>query len=208
MQYLLRRVLVLAVAMAVAPTGFAYAAHSQRGHGTRRHVTAAKRHRRKKKAHGVSRGATGPRGATGAQGPAGSAGSAGPTGPAGSGRAYGLVVGRGVPNAGVGSSGPSPYLHNATIQAGTLGSPSGIYCITVSATVAIPNMTVIAGGAELPSTAAQSPGEVVVPFATWLTSAPDCAGGQLEVRTYAYTSNAGNLVASPSDLVSFSFVVP
>lgn len=212
MRYRLRLAFTIVLAGAAATTvalvSSAYAVDGRKGHDATRYGTGAKHHPKKKKKHGAPRGPVGSPGATGAQGPPGPAGSTGPAGTAGSARAYGLMIGRAIPVADAGSSGSSPYLHNATIQPGKSGSPPGVYCVAVSAIVATPNMTMVVGSAESPSTAAPAPGEVVLPFATWLSGAPDCANGQLEIRTYTYTTNAGSLEMNPSDLVSFSFVVP
>ena len=43
--------------------------------------------------------------------------------------------------------------------------------------------------------------------AEWVPYAPDCAPSQIEIRTFAATIKAGNIVAEPAYAVSFSFVV-
>ena len=212
MRYRLRRTFLVGVALATivaTSTNSADASKSWRKpRGATHHATGDKHRVKKKKKRGAaSHGWVGPRGAIGPAGPPGPAGPIGPAGPVGSARAYGLVIGRAIPSVSAGSPGPSPYLHNATIQAGTSGGSPGVYCVAVSAGATTSNMVVVVSGAELPTTAAQSSGEVVLPYVTWLTGAPDCSNGQLEIRSFTYVTNAGSLVMSPSDLVSFSFVV-
>ncbi|HXN38388.1 MAG TPA: hypothetical protein VN892_10145 [Solirubrobacteraceae bacterium] len=50
--------------------------------------------------------------------------------------------------------------------------------------------------------------EVLLPYVTWLSGAPDCVHGQLEVRTFVYAVNGGVATIAPSELVSFTFLVP
>jgi hypothetical protein len=159
-----------------------------------------------------SRGPRGPQGERGLPGLPGAPGSAGPPGPSGTNvgaLADGLVSGRGIPVAGAGTSGPAPYLHNVSVRNGVSGSPIGTYCLLVGTGRAPLGTTVIVGQAELPL-GSEPPGssEVVFPYVTWMSGAPNCEGGELEVRTFIYTVAGGNLMLSPSEDVSFSLVVP
>lgn len=168
----------------------------------------AKAGHKKRAQKGSGHKTRGPRGQPGARGPQGSTGPQGPAGTPGangSARAYGLVIGRAIP---VATAGASPYLHNVTIQAGVPGSPPGTYCLAVPG-ISSTGAVVTVGPAELPTSASPPPGtEVVLPYVSWLSGAPDCVSGQLEVRTFSYTVVADSLTLSPSDAVSFSFVVP
>ena len=178
-----------------AAAGSANSAHSKAKAGHKKH--ARKRSARK---------TPGPRGKPGATGPQGPQGPTGAPGANGSTRAYGLVIGRAIP---VATAGASPYLHNVTIQTGVSGSPQGVYCLAPAPGISSAGAVVTVGPAELPSSASPPPGtEIVLPYVSWPSGAPDCVNGQLEVRTFSYTIVAGSLTLSPSDYVSFSFVIP
>ena len=161
-----------------------------------------KKHVRKRSA----RKTAGPRGKPGATGPQGPQGPTGASGANGSARAYGLVIGRAIP---VATAGISPYLHNVSVQTGVSGSPQGTYCLALAPGISSAGAVVTVGPAEPPSSASPPPGtEIVLPYVSWLSGAPDCPNGQLEVRTFSYNIVAGNLTLSPSNYVSFSFVIP
>jgi hypothetical protein len=52
--------------------------------------------------------------------------------------------------------------------------------------------------------------EAGIPYATWLKATvapPNCPMGQLEIRTFTYTVDAGTLTLNPSEFVSFSFAI-
>jgi hypothetical protein len=214
MKRLLRVVLLTALGSIVvvgggAPTALASSGPS-RGHHASKHGGHKTRH--KKHSSSGPRGPRGPQGERGLPGASGTPGATGPAGPSGANgtvRADGFVAGRAIPVAGVGTSGPSPYLHNVSVQAGVSGSPVGTYCLLLSTGSAPFGTTVTVGQAELPmGSDPVIPGEVVLPYVTWMSGAPNCEGGQLEVRTFVYTVAAGSLTLSPSEYVSFSFVVP
>jgi hypothetical protein len=186
-----------------APTSVTSLAHHARKRGgprTRHKHGQNGADRRKVRGPKGKPGARGPQGLAGPQGPAGAPGAAG------SARAYGLVSGRAIPVANVGTS---PYLHNVVIQGGVAGSSPGTYCLALTNGLSSAAAIVIVGPAELPTDASPPPGtEIVVPYAAWLSGAPDCASAQLEIRTFVYTITAGSLALSPSDYVSFSFIIP
>jgi hypothetical protein len=208
--------ILLAVLVALGPwigdVSPALAKTKPAGHHAATHARAVlstaghRRHRRKTSNRSPTRGSRGKPGARGPQGQPGPPGPTGAPGVNGSARAYGLVGGRGIP---VALSGTSAYLHNVVVQAGIAGSPPGVYCLSLINGISLSGAIVIVGPAEPPASASPLPGtEVVIPYVTWLSGAPDCASGQLEVRTFTYTTTGGSLNLSPSEYVSFSFVVP
>lgn len=214
MKQLLRVVLLTALGSIVVAGGGAPSALASSSPSRGHHASTHGGHKRRHKKHSAD-GPRGPRGPQGERGVPGAPGTPGATGPAGApgangtGRADGLVSGRAIPLAGAGTSGPPPYLHNVSVQAGVNGSPVGTYCLLLASGSAPFGTTVTVGQAELPlGSDPVVPGEVVLPYVTWMSGAPNCEGGQLEVRTFVYTVAAGTLTLSPSDYVSFSFVVP
>jgi hypothetical protein len=194
----------LAVVASLATVGGGLLAAA--GSANSAHGKTAKAGHKKNARKRSARKTPGPRGKPGATGPQGPQGPTGVPGANGSARAYGLVIGRAIP---VATAGASPYLHNVTIQTGVSGSPQGTYCLAPAPGISSAGVVVTVGPAELPSSASPPPGtEIVLPYVSWLSGAPDCNNGQLEVRTFSYTIVAGNLTLSPSDYVSFSFVIP
>jgi hypothetical protein len=200
----------MALGLVIAAGNGASSASASKQHRARTHSSHTRK--RKKDTSMGPRGPRGPQGISGPQGERGQSGATGSTGPAGppgangTARADGLVIGRAIPVAESGTL--TSYLHNVAVQAGVSGSPDGTYCLVPSPGISADG-TVTVGPAELPSTVVPvGSSEVLLPYVTWLSGAPNCEDGQLEVRTFVYTVVAGSLTLSPSDYVSFSFVIP
>jgi hypothetical protein len=117
--------------------------------------------------------------------------------------ASGYVRGSGVPFAGVAHRPEPNYLHNVSIRLGVAGSPTGTYCLTLAPGISSFGAIVTVGPAELPYPSSEN----ALPYVTWLSRAPDCASKQLEIRTFTYIVKAGVLNMTPSNYVSFSFIV-
>lgn len=90
----------------------------------------------------------------------------------------------------------------------------GAWCFRVLRTLAPHTYTVVtsAVGAELkpflpPKDVSLPPGSTTVPLVRWVTSAPDCRHGQIEIRTDRYYATASGLVSEPSNEISFDFAV-
>jgi hypothetical protein len=199
-------VALLALFIALGGTAFAM---SLVGHGSEDGSRVAHKH----KFH-VKRGSRGPRGPRGPKGKRGAKGQQGATGPAGlpgTARAYGLVS----PLCNACLPGPSynpvnpQYSHNVTAVAPNQGSPKGTYCLSPSSDSGID----AAHAVVVTSVVQRSPQpnaelEPIQESAVWSLGAPDCRAGTLEVRTYGYVEEAGELEAVPDGEVAFSFVIP
>lgn len=165
-------------------------------------------HRRE---HRVLRGPRGPRGPRGKRGAKGAQGLTGPAGPPGSARAYGLVdplCNTCLPGTNYNPVDPT-YSHNVTAVAPNQGSPKGTYCLSPSSGSGIDaaHAVVVAGVVERgPQPAAEL--EPIQESVRWSLGAPDCRAGTLEVRTFGYIEEAGELQAVPDHEVAFSFVIP
>lgn len=164
-----------------------------------------------KRKHHAVRGPRGPRGPRGKRGAKGAQGLTGPTGPPGSARAYGLVD----PLCNACTPGPNynpvdpQYSHNVTAVAPNQGSPKGTYCLSPSSGSGIDaeHAVVVAGVVERgPQPNAEL--EPIQESVTLSLGAPDCRAGTLEVRTFGYIEEAGELKAVPDHEVAFSFVIP
>jgi hypothetical protein len=156
-------------------------------------------------------GAQGPAGAQGLPGPAGPAGVQGPQGVPGDARAYAYVEppcnGCGelpenfTPLVAARSKNVALAGHSNAYGIDVQGKPPGTWCF------------ILEGGIE-PGTAAVVVSAVYTEderfsdvSAEWVPYAPDCSPSQIEIRTFAATIKAGNIVAEPAYAVSFSFVV-
>jgi len=215
------------LALFVALGGTGYAASAGDSHAARHHpaTVTLNRHRGPRGLQGIpgprgSRGAPGPRGQSGLQGlpgPPGAPGQAGqigvpgPPGVPGDARAYAYVE---PPCNGCGElpSGFTPLKasrsHNVALAGlsdayGTSvqGKPPGTWCFVLEGGVEPSSATVVASAVL---TEDERSSEV---SAEWVPSAPDCATGQIEVRTFAATIKDGSIVQEPAYSVSFSFVV-
>ena len=99
------------------------------------------------------------------------------------------------------------YSFNVTAVSPDHGSPLGTYCLSpgsgIDASHAILVTSVVERGpqpnAEL---------EPVQESAPWRLGGPDCRAGTLEVRTYGYVEESGEIKAVPDKEVAFSFVIP
>src|SRR5579863_1200215 len=117
--------------------------------------------------------------------------------------ASGLVIGSGV-LVGEAAHSPEPkYLHNVSINPGIAGSPKGAYCLALATGISSFGAVVTVSPSDLPYPAS----ETALPYVTWLSHAPDCVNKQLEIRTFTYTVKGGVLNMTPSNDVSFSFIV-
>lgn len=150
----------------------------------------------------------GPQGKRGAKGKQGATGAVGPPGTA---RAYGYVG----PLCRACTPGPNynpvdpHYSHDVTAVAPNQGSPKGAYCLSPSSDSGIDtaHAIVVASVVERgPQPNAEF--EPIQESAVWSIGAPDCRAGTLEVRTFGYIEEAGELEAVPDAEVAFSFVIP
>ncbi len=114
-------------------------------------------------------------------------------------RAFGYVTGRAVAVPTVGHTGPAPETRGAKVTTGKAGSPQGVYCLILSGGPANASPATVSQAGE----PADGPSSVA-----WIPYAPECTGNAVEVRTWTEEIHTGQLVLSPSDHVSFSFVVP
>jgi hypothetical protein len=81
------------------------------------------------------------------------------------------------------------------------GKPPGTWCFILEGGIEPGTATVVASAVY---TEDERSSDV---NAEWVPHAPDCASSQIEIRTFAATIKAGNIVAEPASAVSFSFVV-
>ena len=159
-------------------------------------------------------GATGAQGSAGPQGvpgPAGSTGGQGPQGVPGDASAYAYVE---PPCSGCGEL-PENFTplvaarrknvalagHSNAYGTEVQGKPPGTWCFILEGGVEPGAATVVA---SVVYTEDERSSEV---SAEWVPQAPDCSSSQIEIRTFAATIKAGNVVVEAADAVSFSFVV-
>jgi hypothetical protein len=208
---MIRKLLVLFASMGTALAGMGMVSPALAATHANPTAHRASKHKKKKPRSKSTRGPRGAQGPRGARGPVGATGSQGPQGAPGvnaSSLAYGLVFGRGLAQPALGHSLESEYQHNVSVHPARNGGLPGTYCLALATGISSLGAILTVGEAELPPAATVSPAtEVVLPYVTWISSAPNCAPTQLEVRTFTYTSAAGSLTEAPSDLVSFSFIV-
>jgi hypothetical protein len=81
------------------------------------------------------------------------------------------------------------------------GKPPGTWCFILEGGIEPATATVVASAVY---TEDERSSDV---SAEWVPHAPDCSSSQIEIRTFAATIKAGNIVAEPAYAVSFSFVV-
>jgi len=159
-------------------------------------------------------GAQGPAGAAGAQGlpgPAGPAGVQGPQGVPGDARAYALVR---PPCWGCGELGPDftplEAAHSKNVALASpkdiYGKPFGTWCFVLEGGIDPSTATVLTSAISTEDTR----GSAI--SAEWEPYARDCSKGQIEIKTFVYTTKAGKVVEEPEQVgesgpVSFSFVV-
>jgi hypothetical protein len=114
-------------------------------------------------------------------------------------RASGYVHGAGIAVPTIGTSGPQPETHGATVKPGNSGSPAGVYCLILPGRPATASVAIVSpAGTPFPGT---------TPYVAWIPYAPDCAGNAVEVATWTETVTGGAITLTSSNLVSFSFVV-
>jgi hypothetical protein len=127
----------------------------------------------------------------------------------GTARAYGYVN----PLCNACTPGPSynpvdpTYSFNVTSVAPIPGSQPGTYCLSPGSGIDTAHAIVVASVV----TRGPQPNHELEPIqesATWRIGAPDCPAGKLEVRTFGYINEAGELKAVPDKEVAFSFVIP
>jgi hypothetical protein len=116
-------------------------------------------------------------------------------------RASGYVKGVGIVVADVGT--PTSSVQGATVGMGKAGGPSGVYCLTLVAGGPASRSVVVASPAGPPP----PPSTEGAPYVAWIPGAPDCTGNAVEVRTWTEGISGGQISVTPSDLVSFSFLV-
>jgi hypothetical protein len=154
------------------------------------------------------RGVGGPRGAIGAQGPLGPQGPKGPQGVPGTARAYALVEPL-CDGCGEAPAGFTPLLAthslNVTLGVPNSGAPPGTWCFVLGGAVEPSTATLVASVLATPGPHSH---KFALESARWVSPAADCPAGQIEVQTFGYAVEGGNLVATPDDEVAFSFVVP
>jgi hypothetical protein len=101
------------------------------------------------------------------------------------------------------------YSFNVTAVTPNQGSPKGTYCLSpasgsgIDAAHAVVVASVVQRGPQ-----PNQEFEPIQEAATWQLGGPDCRAGTLEVRTFAYIEEAGELEAVPDHEVAFSFVIP
>jgi hypothetical protein len=155
------------------------------------------------------KGATGPKGSTGSTGPQGNTGIQGIQGPAGSARAYALV------EPACGGCGELPagftplvaaHSHNVVaLGAPNSGAPVGTWCFVLGGGIEAATATVLTSVVTAATPRAQT---FVLETARWVPAAPDCAAGQIEVRTYGYAEGPTLAAPVPDGEAAFSLVVP
>jgi hypothetical protein len=186
------------VALFVATGGGAAAASLVGSHGSDKASESASHHRKR-----------GPRGPKGKRGPQGKRGAAGAPGAPGTARAYGYV--NPICNACLPPTHYNPvdaaYSFNVTAVSANNGSPKGTYCLSPGSNIdtehAIVVTSVVARGPQ-----PNHEYEPIQELATWRIGAPDCPAGKLEVSTFGYIEESGELKAVPDHEVAFSFVIP
>jgi hypothetical protein len=156
-------------------------------------------------------GAAGPRGAMGLKGLAGTRGATGPQGPQGvpgTARAYALVepLCDGCGEAPAGFT-PLQAAHSWNVALGTPlpEAPSGTWCFTLGPGIDPASATVLT---SVVKTAGPHSHSFALESAQWVTGAPNCPTGQIEVQTLGYALEGSALTAAPDDEVAFSLVVP
>jgi hypothetical protein len=189
------------IALVFAMGGFAVAAipdgdgtiHAcyKKEKGTLRAVSSARKCRENE--HALSWNQRGRTGAPGAQGPKGDAGSNGDPGGIGSPGASGTA--RAYVRAFADGTLDAPHTKNVT----SVDHPStGIYCINLAPGVdpsnTLPSVSTDFNGASQQSTAQAR------------RTNSDCAAGQLEVRTYVWSSPGGVLTATLADQAFFAVI--
>jgi hypothetical protein len=101
------------------------------------------------------------------------------------------------------------YSFNVTAVSPNPGSPTGTYCLSpasgsgIDTAHAVVVSSVVQRGAQ-----PNAELEPIQESALWQLGAPDCRAGTLEVRTFGYVEEAGELEAVPDHEVAFSFVIP
>jgi hypothetical protein len=162
-----------------------------------------------------AKGAAGLAGATGSDGVPGLPGVAGPPGPQGipgqpgDARAYGFVS---PPCEGCGElvEGFSPLIAELSKNVALAnpndydGNPPGTWCFVLEGGIEAATATVIVSVADT-----RSDGDAGA-NAQWVPYAPNCAAGQIEIKTFAYAIDEGKVIeeSGPGFPVAFSFVVP
>jgi hypothetical protein len=205
------------VALFVALGGTGYAASAGISHAAKHHPLTLKLGQRGPRgllgAPGP-RGPSGPQGIPGAQGvpgPVGATGGQGAQGVPGDARAYAYVeppcngCGELPPNFTALQAARSKNValagHSNAYGTDVQGKPPGTWCFILEGGIEPGTATVVASAVY---TEDERSSDV---SAEWVPHAPDCSSSQIEIRTFAATIKAGNIVAEPARAVSFSFVV-
>jgi hypothetical protein len=157
-------------------------------------------------------GTQGVEGKQGAQGLEGKQGERGAEGAAGGARAYALVNAATIVSCGCGCGTcppppPPPHItRGVNIEEGSKveSAPPGTWCLRLSKSAGI------VGAAAVVVVSTTEP----LRTAVWNPEAPDCDGtisegeAEIEIQTYAYKMNGGELVAEHAGEITFSLVVP
>lgn len=102
---------------------------------------------------------------------------------------------------------PLDASHSKNVSLGSAlpEAPEGAWCFVLEGGIDPSTATLVAS--VVTSAGPHGPG-FSLESAEWFAEAPDCAPGQVEVRTFGYGVEEGDLIATPDREVAFSFVVP
>jgi len=93
---------------------------------------------------------------------------------------------------------------NIALGSSLAGAPLGTWCFIPKNGIDLATVTVVASVVKAGDPRRH---RFALESARWVLDAPDCSPNQIEVQTFGYAVEGGNLVAVPNNEIAFSFLV-